>query len=197
MLDFFIALFGGAYYAGKYIHDKSVSDAADIRNKAMLNSIQSDYDRFINRMTDEALEQRMKQDVYRGKYKELIEKVTNEVFAKAAAKGINLLDDQCRAFEMVKVYPDYRLLIAMASVEKLPRSVAMFGISRPMRGELWGVHAIFMDWLDKELQSHGVEPMVFQSELQQSMSVTGVKVYARNAQMCHGKFGWFSARMFL
>ena len=197
MLDFFIALFGGIYYAGKYINEKTSIEAANARSDALCKARQTDYDRFIAKMTNRELERKVEQDVYRGKYKELIEKVSMDVLAKGFARGLNLEDRHCRPFQMVNVYPNYRLLIAMASIGKLPYSVAAFGIRRPVDGDLWDIHAIFMEWIDKELQSHGVEPMVFQGEGLPSMAVNGVKVYAKDAQRRHGCYGWYSMRLFL
>lgn len=197
MLDFFIALFGGIYYAGKYINEKTSIEAANKRNQERLDLMTSDSQEFVDKMTDRGLERKIKQDIYRGKYKELISKVSDGVLAEAFARGINLCDDRCRPFTMREICPDYQLLIVMASIGKLPYSVASFGIRRPSNGDLWDVHAIFMEWLDKELQSHGVEPMVFQSESSPYMSVTGVRVFAKNARRVYGTFGWFSIRLHL
>ena len=197
MLDFFIALFGGIYYAGKYINEKTSIEAANKRNQERLDLMTSDSQEFVDKMTDRGLERKIKQDIYRGKYKELISKVSDGVLAEAFARGINLCDDRCRPFTMRGIYPDYQLLIVMASIGKLPYSVASFGIRRPLNGDLWDVHAIFMEWLDKELQSHGVEPMVFQSESPPYMSTTGVRVFAKNARRVYGTFGWFSIRLHL
>ena len=197
MLDFFIALFGGLYYAGKYINDKAAGEAADRRNNARCESIKSDYDKFLAKVTDRELERRAKREAYSDKNKELVEKVVSDLYAKAKYLKINTENDHGYQYKMVDVYPDHRVLIIMASMGKLPYSVASFGINRPaFKRDVWDLHALFMDWVDKELQSHGVEPMVFQSEMQQKMSITGVPVLARNAQMCCGRFGWWSMRLF-
>lgn len=198
MLDFFIALFGGIYFGGKYLMDKAENEAIDRHNTARCESMRADYNRFIAKMTSEELERQAKRGAYSEKYKGLIDKVVSDLFTKAKSKGINTEDDYGRQYKMVDIYPDFRILIIMASMGKLPRSVASFGINRPpFKRDAWDLHALFMDWVDKELQSHGVEPMVFQSEMQQNMAITGVPVLAKNAQKCCGRFGWWSMRLFL
>ena len=194
MLGFFIALFGGIFYGSKYLSEKAAGEAADRRTDALCESMKSDYDRFLNKMTDKELERHAKREAY----SDLIEKVVSDLYAKAKDLKINIENDYGYKYKMVDICPYYRVLIIMASMGKLPYGVASFGISRPsFERDIWDIHALFMDWLDKELQSHGIEPMVFQSDAQKSMAITGVPVLARKGQMCTGKFGWWSMRLFL
>ena len=198
MLGFFIALFGGIFYGSKYLSEKAAGEAADRRTDALCESMKSDYDRFLNKMTDKELERHAKREAYSEKYNDLIEKVVSDLYAKAKDLKINIENDYGYKYKMVDICPYYRVLIIMASMGKLPYGVASFGISRPsFERDIWDIHALFMDWLDKELQSHGIEPMVFQSDAQKSMAITGVPVLARKGQMCTGKFGWWSMRLFL
>ena len=198
MLDFFIALFGGIYYGGKYLKDKAEVEAIDRRNTALISDTRADYDRFISKMTDKTLEREVRKELYSEKYKGYIDNVIKEVLDEARARGYELPNERDDTFRMIHLFPKHRILIAMASLGKLPYDVASFGIYRPpLHREHWEAHALFMDWLDKELQSHGVEPMVFQSELQPKMWQTGVKVLAKDAQMCCGHFGWWSNRLWL
>ena len=59
MLEVFIALLGGAYYIGKYAHEKSKSNKANRdgqQRKQRFRIMQHDYDSWMQRVYDEYLE---------------------------------------------------------------------------------------------------------------------------------------------
>lgn len=197
MFGLFVALFGGLYYGARYVSDKAASERADREIQANCDRMKNDLDQWRRKMVDKDLEFKIQREINMGQHRETIDKVVNGVFDKAKSLGYDMRDVYNRPYQMVDIYPKYRILIMMALRGKLPADVAECGIKRPWQREVWKFHDLFMEWLDKELQSHGVEPMLFQGKGLPNMKNTGVKTLARSAPDRGGTYCWWPMRMWV
>ncbi len=164
MLDLFIALFGGAYYASKIGSDKSVHKKAAILRKSEIEQMKSDYYSWQDLVVDEGLERKFAQEMTLNPDKtfETIKAELNDI------KIFELLGSYCDfvhqcSEEWEKLIPIRMLMAKKGKLSKKDSWIAI--LSPPVSNEIcrrqWERHHEFMKWLDSELQTHGVEPKVF------------------------------------
>ena len=147
MLEFFLALFGGLYYGAKMCNEKSQSRKADARNQEIINTLNRDFNAWINRVTNEKLEYEIQ-------------------FTSDSA--INAIHNRIvNEAEIEAVTPDMIIMGLLAQHGKIPKEIAERGIysrgiwdyAEKLR---WQEERNFMLWYDKELSTHGVkEPLLF------------------------------------
>lgn len=169
MFDLFLALFGGAYYATKIRSEKRAHKKIEQNRKERTDSATEDFNHWVTLMVDEDLEYRIP----------LMLKQNPELTFSKIADDVN----QIGIYPQVKSYDE--LLYAIRNSEfklkdeekniirmllakegKLMKDDAWFSFLSPeiwdyTEKQRWIRHHKFMKWLDKELQSHGVEPMLF------------------------------------
>ena len=149
MLDFFIALFGGAYYGRKYAREKSKSKKAEQDTQQWIIAMQSDYDNWIRKVVDEQLEYIVGQvhtdDERVVKARERIKKEAHISFVSE---------------EMI-------LMAMLAQRKKIPKNIAENGIFSKgiwdyAERQKWEEERKFLLWYDNELRKNGLlEPLLF------------------------------------
>lgn len=197
MFGFFIALFGSIYLYMRYASDKGDSHAAQLNAEATESRMRADYDKWIGKMSDRDLERCITEKIHSKEYLELTDSVLGNIINESKIRGYQIPTGEAYDIIMSSVCPNSRVIIAMASVGKLPYNIASWGISTCARSEFWGIQKLFIDWIDDELQSHGVEPMVFQGfrEPRICHSKFSDKILAKNIKLHTGRFGWWSNRV--
>lgn len=199
MFDLFLALFGGAYYAARIGAEKSehkrISRESDIRIKNM----NSDFDRWVLTMSDEKLEYDLKNELQNNPTS-LFETIKSEINALEIFKPV---DDyfgfmsQCNE-KWEKLVP---MRMLMAKNIKLLKDDAWTSYTSPGIWDYaeklkWQRHHKFMMWLDKELQSHGVEQMYFVDNTKKYEARNGGgEVLSNIFQPIYGIYFWKSARL--
>lgn len=115
MWNFFVALFGGLYYGGKYLSEKSASKSADKAIKEQLKSYKEIFDEWVQKTTDEHLE---------GELRSLMERATPDEISEALSEiGWNGEMSPSK-----KRYNEDALRLMMASKGKLTYKDATYGI---------------------------------------------------------------------
>lgn len=147
MFEFFLALFGGAYYIGRLAHEKAESKRIDKRTQVTINELISDSDRWLRNVVDIKLEYDTKNLPV-----EELEKMRKRI---ADETGISRVAD------------DMVFLGLLAQNAKIPKDIASsgfcsYGVWDYEEQQKWNTQRRFMLWYDKELRSHGLqEPMLF------------------------------------
>lgn len=149
MFELFIALFGSAYYEGKYISDKSKSSIANQKQKELIRSLQSDSESWEREVIDEKLEYKISRES---------ENVLCDMMIRIHKEtGVGIND----------IPLNIVIAGAMAKYRKIPKEMAMFGIqSRGVYDEeekkRWREQRKLMLWYDNELRQNGFgESMLF------------------------------------
>lgn len=147
MLDFFIALFGGAYLAGRYGTEKHSQKLADQRTQEWINKLNSDYNLWVSRVVDDELEYKVNH-CSADKFQAMRENVRRET-------GIDNVAD------------DIVIMGLLAQKAKIPRKIAIFGIRSfglwdYEERQKWQSQRKLLTWYDKELRRNGLqEPLLF------------------------------------
>ena len=179
MFEFFLALFGGIYYASKMCNEKSQSRKADIRNQAIIGTLNKDLDSWMRKVTNEKLEYEIK-------------------FTSDSA--INAIHDRIiNEAKIESVSPDMIIMGLLAQHGKIPKEIAERGIhsrgiwdyAEKLR---WQEERKFMLWYDKELGKHGVkEPLLFvdgTSEHSVRLNISVAAPVAETTKMIGGRYFW-------
>lgn len=197
MLDFFIALFGGIFYGAKYLSDKSAGEAADKQIKNWVDTMKSDHDKWLNQVTDSEMEKKIKQRFSEGVRFPEASEVATEIVTKAREFDYWLPNkNSSDLINMIQIEPhNFELIVIMAKRGKLPFDIAFSGLSRPCgkASNYWDAYNLWIEWLDKELQSHGIEEMLWHSDCAKKLGNGGIKELAKDAHG-HGRYFWYSNR---
>ncbi len=169
MFEIFIALFGGLYYGTKILGEKSAHNRIEAERNKKLNDLQADYERWCAEMTDDDL----RADLYDGLQKKpesLFRVIVNDINSLGLYPQISTYTDFLVAIykSEFKSQWEYNIPIdmLMAKRGKIQSIHTLSAIWSPETlgksdKERWKRHHKFMLWLDKELQKHGAEPMLF------------------------------------
>lgn len=146
MFEFFLALFGGAYYGGKIIGEKAEGKRTDRQTRAWINGMKNDYEEWMGRVVDDKIEYELKNN--HTAFRAMEQRILKEVNLKT-------------------VSADMVVAALLAQKAKIPKNIAMRGINS--RGvwdyaeqQRWTEQRLLMRWYDKELRSNGLdEPLLF------------------------------------
>lgn len=142
MFEFFIALFGGAYWAGKIGADKRKSKQADVRIKSEAQMVHDRRAAWEEKVLDRQLEAEL-----RRRLKEYDEELVNEVESVRAE-----LSPEKKFLPM----DDNGIAILMAKRGKLPDSYSVLGFSTYANSQYSDVSRRFAIWLNSQLEQHGI-----------------------------------------
>lgn len=186
MLDFFIAVFGGAYYGYKIIKEKGKSNSIEARNKAAITQSLIDVKKWEKDMLDQELQDSI-DDLFKSRDIKHIYKLAHPTLCQFDFYNIDNEQD----FEKLFLSEYYNKLmikrILMAKRGKLLKEdvygirtpiVIIKNVREPKYIKEWHKFHEFMIWMDKELQSHGVEPMLFKKGLWMSFDFDGARIKA-------------------
>ena len=202
MIDLFLALFGGTYYATKIGRDKSNHKRAAILRETDIEQMKSDYYCWRNLVVDEGLERKLVQEMSTdpGKTFETIKAELNNLKIFKPLNGYYDFTQQCTE-EWEKLIPIRMLMAKRGKLSKKDSWTAI--VSPPVSNEIcreqWERHHTFMKWLDSELQIHGIEPMVFVKGLSGAISDDKLR-NGGGVPICNmsepilGRYFWHSAR---
>lgn len=199
MVDLFVALFGGLYYACKIGSEKSKSKAADKEATQRIENMRSDMRRFANKVIDEHLENEVDSFIKSGN----VEAIYREVMPiLSKIKGYENVTDTMSFIR--NVYADRPTIkrALMAPHGKIPYDDAVYwmrspGVCNEQEIIKWKRNHEFMKWLNSELQKHGVEPMVFVNGKDEYIVRQTRNIHQVNAMSnpVHGLYFWWSGRM--
>lgn len=169
MFELFIALFGGLYYGTKILGEKSAHNRIEAERNKRFSDMEADYKRWRAEMTDEDLHV----DLHDGLQKNpeaLFSEIVDDVNSLGLYPHISTYTDFFAAIYKSEFTSDWEYKIPidmlMAKHGKIQSIHAISAIWSPgtlgqSGKEKWKRHHKFMLWLDKELQKHGAEPMLF------------------------------------
>ena len=199
MFELFIALFGGLYYAIRIGSEKSAHKQISRENDMRRSNMSEDYDRWVAAMMDKKLEYYFEGELLNNP-SPLFETIKFEINNLGIFKPVNNyfeFKSQCtQGWE--KLIP---LRMLMAKQGKLRGDDAYCTTNSPRpygySGQVeWHRHHKFMMWLDKELQSHGVEQMYFiEIAKHHEARYGGGEILANVIEPVWGKYFWRSARL--
>lgn len=200
MFEFFIALFGGTYYATKVHKEKSKGVAQDKKNNLFISRMQNDMYLWLEKVTDKKLEDKI--DSYINSPDNIV-----DIYSK-----MQPIISKMRCFSNVvdidsfitNVYASPQLIkrALMALHGKIPVKDAEFGMRSPdvyNQHEIyeWNKNHEFMKWLDKELEKHGIEPLVFVngSDVATVTRTERAQVVNMVTRPIGGVYFWWSGRL--
>ncbi len=197
MLAFFIALFGGIYILIRCAIENGEKEAADRHTQNWIDTMKSDYEKWLNTVTDQTMERKIKQRMSEGVSFPEVEEVASEIINKAKERDYWIPNkNHSDLFNMFQIEPhDFKMIVIMAKRGKLPYNIASFGLQRPCgaAANYWEAHNLWIKWLDDELQSHGIEEMLWHYIGSNKLGNGGVKELAKDAHG-HGTYYWYSNR---
>lgn len=162
MLELFIALFGGAYYGFKLHNEKQKSKAADEANEQRIAAMRTDLSVWLAKVTDADLEYEVDKLIGGSSINEIYGEMA-PVLSQIMPEIKNVYDFRGSIF-----YKHLSLikLVLMAQHGKIPRSAALCGIRSPavydkIEIRKWKQVYSIMSWVDRELEKHGIEAMIF------------------------------------
>lgn len=172
MMDFFIALFGGAYWGAKICSDKIKSSSYNRLKAKADEAYKKGYKEWEEKVTDRELEisvkERLNEDwEYRDEiYSEMLEEFGEMYIPKIAAHQIP-----------TNVY------YVLAKHGKIPDSAAMSGIrvigatqARPSTILRWEKEMFFINWIHKQLvEHHGEDASKLMFEPYQSATIIPIE----------------------
>ena len=179
MFEFFLALFGGLYYGTKMVNEKSQTRKADARTKELIDTLNSDFNSWIHRVTNEKLEYE-------------IQFFKDSTFAAIYNRIIN-------EAKVSDVTTDMLIMGLLAQHGKIPKTIAERGIhsrgvwdyAEKLR---WQEQRNFMLWYDKELKSHGInEPILFVNGMNEHSVRHNISVatpISEGTEMIGGRYFW-------
>ena len=186
MFELLIALFGGAYLLGKCSSEKIAHKATEAETKKWIEEMQTDFDEWIGRVTNEKIEYEVK-------------RLSPEVFEKMRIKIQEEAGVTVVSREMV-------IMGLMAGCGKIPKSIASHGIHS--RGVWdyeeklrWSEQRRFMLWYDEALQEHGIkEPLLFVDgvraiDVRRDISVA--HPISEGSEMIGGRYFWYPMRQYV
>lgn len=147
MFEFFLALFGGAYYGGKLANEKHKLKEADKQTQSFINELQSDNERWIRNVVDSKLEYD-------------ISKLSDDEIERMKLRILN-------EAQLDSITPEMIVMGLLAQKAKIPKKIAEQGIhSRGVwdyaEQQRWAEQRRFMIWYDRELRRNGLqEPLLF------------------------------------
>ena len=169
MFELFIALFGGLYYAIRTGSEKSAHKQISRATNEEIKQKSLKFDNWISTMVDEELEYNLNKKL-KDNPEELFAEIVSDINSLGLYPQVNSYNEFCgevyRAEFKGKWEYSIPLRMLMAKRGKLLRHDAWFSFPSPgvwdyAEKQKWIRHHKFMIWLDRELQSHGVEPMQF------------------------------------
>lgn len=199
MFDLFLALFGGAYYASKIGSEKSAHKMISRESDIKINNMNKDFKGWVSSMVDKKLEYYFEGELLNNP-SPLFETIKSEINDLGIFKPVDSyfeFKSQC-AQGWEKIVP---LRMLMAKQGKLrggdaycaPNSPIPYGYPGQME---WRRHHKFMMWLDKELQSHGVEQMYFIEKTKYYEARNGGgEILFNVTEPIYGEYFWKSARL--
>lgn len=179
MFEFFLALFGGLYYGTKMCNEKSQSRKADARNQEIINTLKSDFDIWMRKVTNEKLEYEI-QFTSDSTINAIHNRIVNEAKIEA-------------------VTPDMIIMGLLAQHGKIPKEIAERGIhshgiwdyAEKLR---WQEQRKFMLWYDHELRTHGLkEPLLFVDGVNQNSARFNISLatpISEGTIMIGGRYFW-------
>lgn len=179
MFEFFIALFGGAYYAGRHQIEKQRNENADVRNRILIQNLSRDYEDWVSSVVDIKLEYN-------------ISKLSDDEIEKMAQRIIN---EAC----IETITPEMVVMGLLAQKAKIPKNVADYGVrSRGVwdyaEQQMWTEQRRFMLWYDKELRRNGLqEPMLFVdgvNEVNVRHNINVANPITNTSRMVGGRYFW-------
>lgn len=186
MFEFLIALFGGLYYSGKYINEKSTHRKIDIQTKRRIDEMRSDFDGWFKCVVDDKLEYEIMSTP-----KDIFENMRQRIYKEA---NLQIVSD------------DMVVMGLLAQKAKIPKSIAQSGI--PSRGIwdyseklMWAEQRKFLLWYDNELRKNGLsEPMLFvdgvnANEVRHNINLA--TPIAKGTQMIGGRYFWAPIRGYI
>lgn len=169
MFDLFLALFGGAYYASKIGNEKIAHKRASDKHDIIINNAKIDFDNWISNVVDEELEYNLGKEL-KTNPEVCFQKIIDDVNELGLYPHINSYNELRSAINTSEFGAQWEYKIPMrmlmAKSGKILKNDAWFSITSPRlfdyaEKQRWIRHHKFMTWIDKELQSHGIEPMLF------------------------------------
>lgn len=165
MFDILLALFGGTYIASRVGIEKLAHKSASMSFEIEYKRDRENYERWLSSVVDEELEYTLKRD-YNKSFEEIIDDINGLELYPPISSFCDYLIASGRAEFKGKWEFKIPDRIMLAKRGKILKHDAENGIHSPgiwdyPEKQRWIRHHKFMMWLDKELQSHGVEPMFF------------------------------------
>lgn len=186
MFELLIALFGGAYLFGRCSAEKVAHKATEAKTKKWIEEMQTDFDEWIGRVTNEKIEYE-------------INRLSPEVFEKMRIKIQ-------KEAELTEVSHEMVIMGLMAGCGKIPKYIASYGIHS--RGVWdyeeklkWAEQRRFMLWYDEALQEHGIkEPLLFVDGVHTSdVSIDSSVAHpiSEGSEMIGGMYFWYPMRRYV
>ncbi len=183
MFEFFLALFGGAYYGGRAANEKHKLKEADRHTNNLISEMQRDNDNWIRRVVDIKLESEINN--LEG---DSIDKIKQRILNEA---------------NITSVSDDMIIMGLLAQKGKIPKRIAQngirsYGIWDYDEQQRWTVQRRFMIWYDKELRRNGLnEPMLFVDGVNEHMVHQNIGLanpITTTSRMVGGRYFWASMR---
>ena len=179
MFEFFLALFGGLYYTGKYCNEKSTLKKFDTRNKKLFDELDAENESWLKKVVDEKLEFEIKF---------CADNTINDMYARIITEA-----------KVTSVSPDMIVMGLLAQKGKIPKRIAEKGIHS--RGVWdyeeklqWKEQRKFLLWYDRELGKNGIkEPLLFVNGVNEHnvrFNMSSVHPIANCTEMIGGRYFW-------
>ena len=170
MFDLFLALFGGAYYAARIGSEKSEHKQMSRLSDERIRQRKTNFDNWISTMVDEELEYNISKKLKcrpEEVFAEIVDDINElDLYQKSISSYSDFLSEAHNSGFYFMWEDKIPIRMLMAKRGKLLKDDAWFSFRSPgiwnyEEKQKWIRHHKFMLWLDRELQSHGVEPMQF------------------------------------
>lgn len=155
MFEIFVALFGGAYWAGKIGADKRKSKRADVRLKTATSQYRASMQSWEERVTDFTLEMELKEMLSDITNSEYVYGVVSDVYEE-----IGFVLPPKEMFRCTrKLYNERCLQIMLAKQGKLTKHDAHWGIRKEDGSDK--VIPRLVRWIQEQLKKHGINENIY------------------------------------
>ena len=183
MFEFFLALFGGAYYGGRLANEKHKLKEVDNQTQKWISTMQQDNEKWLRRVVDIKLEYEANK-LDSDDANKMRERILNEA-------------------SLISVSDDMVVMGLLAQKAKIPRRIAergipSYGIWDYAEQQRWNEQRRFMLWYDKELRRNGLEePLLFVDGINENKVRHNINVASpvtSTSRMIGGRYFWASMR---